>query len=114
MKTIKEAAKKYADLNYPKCEMHDDWDNDGFDEGYNTAANYKALDAFEAGARFAQRWISVYDELPEYAGYVLIKNEDSDVSTAFFGKVGGKMKFVIDFDGISSKNVIYWRHIELK
>jgi hypothetical protein len=72
------------------------------------------IDWFTKGVKFARRWISVGEELPEYAGYVLIKDKHSGVSTAFCYSVNGKTKFAIDREGISSKDVTHWRHIELK
>jgi hypothetical protein len=79
-----------------------------------TSIEAMIMAGFFYGVKFAQRWISVEEELPEYAGYVLIKNEYGDVSTAFYAKVNEKAKFAIDFEGISSKNVTHWRPIELK
>jgi hypothetical protein len=107
MKTVKEAARAHFDtITLP-----------GINAGGDVFVNVKKeaykdvfLEAFEAGAKYAQRWISVKDELPEGAGYVLIKNRYGDISTALYNKA----RFAIDFEDISDKNVTHWRHIELK
>jgi hypothetical protein len=43
-------------------------------------------DAFTAGAKFAQQWISVKDKLPPAGKVVLLKfnNSEKDVSTGYF------------------------------
>ena len=104
MKTIEQAAKEWANAHYPKCGTND-WADDGFDEGYNAAANYKALDAFEAGAEFAQRWIPVTEELPETRQWALVKLLQGDIRTDQY--LGNKWWL---YDG----HVTHWRHIELK
>jgi hypothetical protein len=67
--------------------------------------------AFCSGAAFAQRRISVDEELPENGQLVLIKNKEGDISTARHSE---KAKFAIDFYEISDKNVTHWRPVELK
>jgi hypothetical protein len=59
---------------------------------------------------FAQRWISVDEELPEIGQLVLVKNKSDDISTARRGRV----KFVIDFFDMRSDEITHWRCIELK
>ena len=59
MKTIKEGAEIYYQSNeYQKSNSLNRFDN-----------------IFKAGVEFAQRWISVEDELPEEGVSVLIKND---------------------------------------
>ncbi|MDR1981501.1 MAG: hypothetical protein LBQ39_07780 [Tannerellaceae bacterium] len=77
MKTIEEAAGEWADNHYNKIQEYEDWDDDGFDEGYNTGANYRAIDAFKAGVEFAQRWIPIEEDLPPLDGKdYLLRNDE--------------------------------------
>ena len=94
MKTIEEASHEYfraAQLGF---------ENPGSEAG------------FKAGVEFAQRWISVEEELPKYQGidfYVLMKNErlnSDDIN-------------LVLIEGIDDVENVYqyathWRPIELK
>ena len=72
----------------------------------------KYYDGFKAGAEFAQRWISVEDELPEYHGidfYVLMKNERLDSDDINLGLIEG----IDDVENVY-QYATHWRPIELK
>ena len=70
MKTIEQAAKEYAQR------MEDE-------DGYVGCTPCWEV-AFVAGAKFAQQWISVDDELPEDNGSVLVKNKHDRKSIGFY------------------------------
>jgi hypothetical protein len=80
------------------------------EDDFNAGVLYGFKQGFNNGVEFAQRWISVDDELPEAACQVLIKNAAGDISTAMYSKD----KFIIDFSEISDKKVTHWRYLELK
>ena len=94
MKKIKEASHEYfraAQLGF---------ENPGSEAG------------FKAGVEFAQRWISVEDELPEYHGidfYVLMKNERLDSDDINLGLIEG----IDDVENVY-QYATHWRPIELK
>lgn len=50
---IDEAAKELADKTYPRLNDHEDWEDDGFDEGYNAAGNRSFRYGFNNGVQFA-------------------------------------------------------------
>lgn len=62
MQTKEEAAREYENK-----ELH-------IEDGQYTSM--AIIEAFTAGVEFAQRWISVDDELPEDTQEILMKNED--------------------------------------
>jgi hypothetical protein len=95
MKTVKEAAREYADPGH----------SGGTD--YMTQAGERA---FIAGVEFAQRWISVEEELPEFLEVVLVKNKNGFASTGRRGRA----RFIIDLSDMRDEEVTHWRHIELK
>jgi hypothetical protein len=112
MKTIEEAAKEWSDKHYPKCEMHEDWDDDGFDEGYNAAANYKAMDAFKAGVEFAQRWNNATEVKPRPMEWVLVKF-DVGIPPAV-GRYTDDGYWNFPYYNGNDATINYWRYIELK
>ena len=97
-KTIEDAAKELYPENRPTMFTQ-------FVAGLERAA-------FKAGVKFAQRWISVEDELPKYQGidfYVLMKNE----------KLKSDDINLVLIEGIDDVENVYqyathWRQIELK
>jgi len=98
MKTIKEAAEEYAGFN--KIGIVND-----------------RIRAFKAGVEFAQRWISVEDELPE------IKKERYQIFIKRAFKIDPYEVFSINTLIKSKENLIeifsefsvtHWRPIELK
>ena len=90
MKSIEQAAQEYAVRNT-----------------VNTGADRtKRENAFKAGIDFAQKWISVEDELPEECKNILVncmngKRNQHDVDFLINGKFQKR------------KNVTHWRPIEL-
>jgi hypothetical protein len=97
MKTIEEAAKEYAEIK--------DKANAEF-----------VMEDFIEGVKFAQRWISVDEELPEIKKEtykILVKSNNVEVN--FFWVIGDVCcdnKRNIDFFKIH--NITHWRLIELK
>jgi hypothetical protein len=118
MKTIEEAAKAWRDAEYPKTGMNDDWADDGWDEGYNCAARESSIRDFIAGIEFAQRWISVDEELPEIDTPVLVMVShfrSSIITVARYNSEEGEIAWKNNLfsDRIRLK-VTHWRPIELK
>ena len=64
-KLVEEAAKEWANKTYPKIGLHDDWINDGYDEGYNDAKNRLSVDDFKAGVSFAEQQLK--EKMIEFA-----------------------------------------------
>ena len=98
MKTIKEAAHEY----FRKAQLG--LENPGSESG------------FIAGVKFAQRWISVEDELPQEQGYYLVLKiplfrGNCNVVVAEFGK---NNTFYYQRTNSTIENVTHWRPIELK
>lgn len=69
---------------------------------------------FKAGVEFAQRWISVEEELPENGDFVLVKTDNGCVTTAYLH--GIKSGFVTYGEDayIVFGVITHWRPIELK
>jgi len=94
MKTIEKAADEYIPKN---------WDSLG----------KIADDAFKAGVEFAQRWISVDEELPEInncnsSKNVLVKTKDGDVLIGYLYINGWFANSQYPCE------ITHWRPIELK
>jgi hypothetical protein len=102
MKTIEEAAEKYAQ----KMENED---------GYVGCSPCWEV-AFKAGVEHAQKWISVEDELPEAGKRVLIKLKNGYITT---DERVDKRKVFSCFNSIivdkeDKAAVTHWKYIELK
>jgi len=98
MKTVDEAAREYAEKHTLKV----------------GADRTKREFAFKAGVAFAQRWVSVDEELPEDQDLVLVKTTRGGYSTAYLhGKESGFIIYgedaYVDFG-----EVTHWRAIELE
>ena len=105
MKTIEDAANAYAKYIT--------------DNGYNTRTEL----AFKEGVEFAQRWISVEEELPQIGEMVLTKMEKKHgdtwvqnyYSTATRLENKGEWQDVNWVDhSMSFGHITHWRPIELK
>ncbi|MDR0754153.1 MAG: DUF551 domain-containing protein [Prevotellaceae bacterium] len=102
MKTIEEAAHEY----FREGQL-----------GFKPAANTEA--AFIAGVKFAQRWISVKEELPPCSDEdILIKGIDyrGHKGVVDIGYMHEKTQRVENFISLSGEvlEVTHWRPIELK
>ena len=99
MKSIEEAAKEYAKLEY-----EDLYDEDSLDVDIT-------IKDFTKGVEFSQRWIQVEEELPDNFTSVLVRdNECSPIrSTAIY------LDGVFHPDFVLTHNqVTHWRPIEYK
>ena len=94
MKTIKQAAKEFAEGEVM--------------ETYDSAIEALKRISFIEGAKFAQQWINVEDELPlESADEILIKDDESTLVAVYrFGKFNTGFSFEF--------NPTHWRPIERK
>ena len=70
--------------------------------------------AFKAGVEFAQRWISVDDELPNYYQIVLADNDKYMAIVARVSDGDEEYYPICGTDVIMSPDPIKWRPIELK
>ena len=66
MKTIEEAAREFCNIKQDLV----------IDEEERYYQNFDKYDGFKAGVEFAQRWISINDELPSMREYCLVKLSD--------------------------------------
>jgi hypothetical protein len=112
MKTIKEAAIEYAS-EYIKCKYGDTYSRDSKVEFIS------AINDFRSGAEFAQRWISVKEEVPDPVVNVLIKFENQENYSCMVGCIeeGGDPDcwFGVVKDGyVAISTPTHWRYIELK
>ena len=89
MKTIEEAAKEFLEKRQTAI-------------GRKETGAYPPTAWFKAGVAFAQRWVSVEEELPKYGECVLIKRR------------GGLVDVAYSFDSEDKKRAIFWRPIELE
>ena len=79
---------------------------EGLEEAYQKAGkNAYFGNGFKAGVEFAQRWISVEDELPEESDFVLVKTGSGCITTAYFHQ---------EDSYFTSGIITHWRPIELK
>ena len=70
--------------------------------------------AFKSGVEFAQRWISVDDELPNYYQIVLADNDKYMAIVARVSNGDEEYYSIYGTDIIMSPDPIKWRPIELK
>ena len=94
------------------------------DEAYNNAwSNAYFGNGFRAGIEFAQRWISVEDELPDIGEEVLVKRElrQGDTWVQHFCSVSTRLTPSGEWEDIKWSDVgfirgivTHWRPIELK
>ena len=97
MKTIEEVAKEFSEQGVWQCPV-----------------------SFKAGIKFAQRWISVEDELPEvknhgFSDLVLTKNSYGNIMLERYDSESKQFNG-IRYDCINNNDgqVTHWRPIELK
>ena len=123
MKTIKEASKEYMNNSFQtKAFSNVNYEENNYDAGYNDSLINNTEEAFKAGVEFAQRWISVDDELPPCSDKdILIKGIDHrgiegmcDIGYMHSNpnNIPNKGNF-ISLSGEIIK-VTHWRYIELK
>lgn len=100
MKTIDEAAQDYSNKY---------WSN---------LQDYEKTSCFKAGVEFAQRWISVEEELPKNYNLVLVKglNKNGGIEFAtgltYYDLFECKREWTVGDSDIVT--VTHWRPIELK
>ena len=102
MKTIEQAAQEYADDHYGK--------------NYITENKTHDENAFKAGVEFAQRWISVKDELPPIDKLVQVKIQEIDSDKVYYDhdKIMPQEPFNMFECEQSMVTVTHWRPIELE
>jgi hypothetical protein len=61
--------------------------------------------SFRAGAEFAQQWILIEEEFPDFEKWIILKNDNTYAAARIHGDVD--VKFI-------KMNFTHWRPIELK
>ena len=104
MKTIEDAAREFCNIKQDLV----------IDEEERYYQNFDKYDGFKAGVEFAQRWISINDELPSMREYCLVKLSDGTVMYAQFTYVGCNIFWSCGTSWQSSdRPVTHWRQIEI-
>lgn len=105
MKTIEEAAREFCNIKQDLV----------INERERYYQNFQKYDGFKAGAEYAQRWISINEELPFLREYCLVKLSDGTVMYAQFSSFGW---VIFWYNGASIQNndrpVTHWRKIEIE
>ena len=76
--------------------------------GFNSEGeiNSSPAESFKAGVEFAQRWISVDDELPKKGDRILLKDKDDEIECWLIYN---------EYDvAFLMKRFTHWRYLELK
>ena len=113
MKIIEEAIEDIKKHLIALCEAPN-YEEANYATGYIAAIDEKTSELFKAGVEFAQKWISIEDELPQYYQTVLADNGEyitviarvSDGNEDFYPICGTHVCMYPD--------PIKWRSIELK
>ena len=113
MKTIEEAIEDIKKHLIDLCEAPN-YKEDNYAAGYIAAIDEKTSELFKAGVEFAQRWISIEDELPQYYQTVLADNGEYMAVVAKVSDGNEEYYPIYGTDIIMSPNPIKWRPIELK
>ena len=104
MKTIEQAAQELADKFVKEGQFYSANSND-------------FIDSFKAGAEFAQRWISVEEELPPIGEKVITKMT-KDKRTAYGIATRIREEWEINVHWVdhtfSNMTITHWRPIEIK
>lgn len=107
MKTIEEASKDYAKTNVDQC----------VNATIDSLKEYAYQD-FKAGVEFAQRWIHIEEELPEYYESVLMNfsggSETFLVWRAFSPEYEKDIYTISGTNRIVKLKPINWRPVEYK
>ena len=111
MKTIEEEAKEFSNTRGSQsCKSMREIE-------YDTGR----FVGFKSGIEFAQRWISVKEELPElieltYSDNILFKRKDGLISLGMFhiSAIYGKYFITDSGEQVSDTYITHWRPIELK
>jgi hypothetical protein len=101
MKTVKEAAQEFAEKRLTA-------------KGREETGDYPPIAWFTAGVEFAQRWISVDEELPPLEKKVLVKLSTGNWSTSkrYISTVSGMEHW--SGSGSFAESITHWRPVELK
>jgi hypothetical protein len=100
MKTIEQVADEYVITNFhneSECDYHQPLCNQ----------------SFRAGVAFAQQWIRVENELPEYYRIILFRDDDGYIYVGCRNDKGFCMA-IIEGEDLYIQNITHWRPIELK
>ena len=100
MKTIEEEAKEFSNTKgIQSCKLMREVE-------YDTGR----FVGFKAGIKFAQRWIPIEEELPEYDGKYLVLRSNGDWTSTYFQKSTNSFaNYYSDLHYFT-----HWRQIEIK
>jgi hypothetical protein len=99
MKTLEEIAREYGK------------DDNSYEPEDDCFLADLAARSFVAGAKFAQRWISIEDERPDYNERVLVKNVHGEIYTHIFVDSSRRANIKQTAELMV---ITHWRPIELK
>lgn len=111
--TLEQAIEDIKEYLIGLCEAPN-YEEDNYTAGYIAAIDEKTSEIFKAGVEFAQRWISVDDELPNYYQIVLADNDKYMAIVARVSNGDEEYYSIYGTDFIMSPDPIKWRPIELK
>lgn len=111
--TLEKAIEDIKEYLIGLCEAPN-YEEDNYTAGYISAIDEKTSEIFKAGVEFAQRWISVDDELPNYYQIVLADNDKYMAIVARVSNGDEEYYSIYGTDFIMSPGPIKWRPIELK
>ena len=111
--TLEQAIEDIKEYLIGLCEAPN-YEEDNYTAGYIAAIDEKTSEIFKAGVEFAQRWISVDDELPNYYQIVLADNDKYMAIVARVSDGDEEYYPICGTDVIMSPDPIKWRPIELK
>ena len=113
MKTIEQAIEDIKAHLIDLCEAPN-YEEDNYNAGYIAAIDEKTSELFKAGVEFAQRWISIEDELPQYYQSVLADNGEYIAVVARVSNGDEDFYSICGTNVYMSPDPIKWRPIELK
>ena len=113
MKTIEQAIEDIKAHLIDLCEAPN-YEEDNYNAGYIAAIDENTSELFKAGVEFAQRWISIEDELPQYYQTVLADNGKYITVIARVSDGDEDFYPIQGTDVIMTPKPIKWRPIELK
>lgn len=110
MKTIEEVIEDIKKHLIGLCEAPN-YEEDNYTAGYIAAIDEKTSEIFKEGVEFAQRWIDINKESPQYYQTVLADNGEYIAVVAKVSDVNEEYYPIYGTDIIMSPNPIKWRPI---
>lgn len=112
MKTIEEVIEDIKKHLIGLCEAPN-YEEDNYAAGYITAIDEKTSEIFKEGVEFAQRWIDINKESPQYYQTVLADNGEYMAVVAKVSDGNEEYYPIYGTDIIMSPDPIKWRPINM-